>query len=180
MCVISCLYITGSNGVKVKYPFDIRNAYRRLASLAVKNTVIVSVYWALYSSAIAVWAYQSKQYILGVIYGVMIITSIFIILVIGITGIRQGIAMSKQAMLSTIKIEMDTIQPIYTSLIDSKNATSLRKLYNMFLIQEVLLKRGKNIEEINEWMFDMGSVIKVVLTSIFSLIIPAVRVILNI
>jgi len=56
--VILCLYITGSNGVKATYSFEIRNAYKDLVSLAVVNVVVIGMYLALYGSAVVVWAYQ--------------------------------------------------------------------------------------------------------------------------
>jgi len=178
--IIFCLYIAGSNGVKVKYPFEIRERYRDLASLAVRNTLIVGIYLALFGSAVVVWAYQYEQYILGAIVDALIIIGIFIVFVIGIAGIQQGIAMSKQNMLSKIKLEMEKLTPIYASLMESKNNASLSKLYEVILILEGLSRRCKDVEEINEWMFDIGSVIKIVLMSITTLIISALRLILKI
>lgn len=178
--VTFCLYITGSNGVKLKYPFEIREAYRDLASLVVRNTLIVGIFLALFGSAVVVWAYQYEQYILGAIVDALIIIDIFIIFVMGIAGIQRGITMSKLNMLSKIRLEMEKLTPIYASLMESMNNASLSKLYVVILILEGLSKRCKDVEEINEWMFDIGSVIKIVFMSIATLIISALRVILKI
>jgi len=44
----------------------------------------------------------------------LIILSIILIFIIEITGIRNGLAMSKQNMLSEIKFEMEKIEPLMT------------------------------------------------------------------
>lgn len=178
--IILCLYTTGSNGIKAKYPFEVKNAYKYLASLATRNVAIIGLYLALYDSAVVVWAYQYKQYTSGAIVVILIIISILIAFVIEIAGIQRGIAKSKWAMLSKIKLEMDKVQPLHDSLIDSVNKDLTSKLFEINMILEKLSNRAKDIEEINEWMIGVESAIKIALTLISTILIPAVRIILKI
>jgi len=96
----------------------------------------------------------------------LIILSIILIFIIEITGIRNGLAMSKQNMLSEIKFEMEKIEPLYDSLMNSIKIDSYSKLYGVILTRENLSRKYKDIEDINEWMFNPESMTKIALTSI--------------
>lgn len=180
MGVIYCLYNAGLNGVKVKYPFEIREAYKDFVSLSVNTALKVGIYMGAYSAAIVVWAYQTEQYILGAIIDALIITGIFIVFFVGTAGIQKGIARSKQDMLYKIKLEMDKFQQVYAHLMDSMKSASLNKLYEVIMILESFSKRCKNIEEVNEWIFDVRSLTKIILMSIATFIISLLIALLNI
>ncbi|MCE8424149.1 MAG: hypothetical protein J5U17_00045 [Candidatus Methanoperedens sp.] len=177
--VILCVYTTGSNGIKAKYPFEVQNAYKDLVSLSRRNAVMIGIYLALYCSSVFGWAYQHEQIVLGVIIDVLILISIFIAFIIEIAGIKNGIAESKKIMLSEIKREMGKVQPLYTSLIDSmnKDLPIPNKFNEIDLILENLSNKGKSIGEINEWMIDVESVIKIGSTLIATIIIPVAGII---
>ena len=102
------------------------------------------------------------------------------IFIIEITGIRNGLAMSKQNMLSEIKFEMEKIEPLYDSLMNSIKIDSYSKLYGVILTRENLSRKYKDIEDINEWMFNPESMTKIALTSIATIIIPLARIIFSI
>jgi hypothetical protein len=110
----------------------------------------------------------------------LIILSIILIFIIEITGIRNGLAMSKQNMLSEIKFEMEKIEPLYDSLMNSIKIDSYSKLYGVILTRENLSRKYKDIEDINEWMFNPESMTKIALTSIATIIIPLARIIFSI
>lgn len=133
-----------------------------------------------YSAGVVVWAYQTEQYTLGAIIDAVIITGIFIVFFVGTAGIRGGISMSKQNMLSEIELEMEKFQQVYANLMDSMKSASLNKLYEVIMILESFSKRYKNIEEVNEWIFDVGSLIKIILMSIATFIISVLIAMLKI
>jgi len=178
--VIICLYVTGSNGIKVNYPFEIRNAYKDIASAVVTNTLMVGIFSAIYCSAVVFWAYQSERYMLGLIANIFFAISIILIFIVGIMGIQQGIAKSKQSILSKIKRELEKFQPSYVDLVDSMDDVSLSKHLTIISIVEGISNKYKEVEGTNEWMFDIGSVIKVALMSMMSFIISTFRIIFKI
>lgn len=100
-----CVYAVGLNGIKVKYPFEISNAYRGLASVARTNTIIVSLYLAFYGYAVVFWAYQYNTKVWSYLINILFLVGIIIVFYIVNSGIRHGIAMSKQAILSEIKYD---------------------------------------------------------------------------
>jgi len=156
--VIYCLYNVSLNGIKVKYLYEISNEYRGLASVANKAIIIVGLYLAFFGSAIVVWAYQYNTKEWSYIINILFLIGIFIVFYSVSAGIRHGIAMSKQAILSEIKHEIGEVLPIYYSLIEFKNRASqsersLSRLFKVTLILEFLSKSGKDIEGMNEWMF---------------------------
>lgn len=156
--VIYCLYAVGSNGIKVKYPYEISNAYRGLASVANKGTIIVSIYLAIFGSAIVVWAYQYSTKIWIYIINILFLIGIFIVFYRINAGIRHGIAKSKQAILFETKHEIRKILPMYSSLMDSEDIASQSKfsltmLCEATLILESLSRKCSDIEGMNEWMF---------------------------
>jgi hypothetical protein len=179
--VILCLYTTGSNGIKAKYPFEVKNAYKYLVSLSRWNAIMIGLYFALYCSSVFGWAYLHEQIALGVILDVLILTSIFIVFFIEIAGIQDGIAESKRTMLSEIKLKMEKVQPLYNSLIDSmnKDLPIPNKFNEIDLILENLSNKGKSVGEINEWMIDVESLIKIGSTLIATIIIPVVGIVFN-
>lgn len=83
-------------------------------------------------------------------------------------------------MLSEIKFEMEKIEPLYDSLMNSIKIDSYSKLYGVILTRENLSRKYKDIEDINEWMFNPESMTKIALTSIATIIIPLARIIFSI
>lgn len=75
---------------------------------------------------------------------------------------------------------MEKIEPLYDSLMNSIKIDSYSKLYGVILTHENLSRKYKDIEDINEWMFNPESMTKIALTSIATIIIPLARIIFSI
>lgn len=165
ICINFYLYTVASIGIKVEYFFEIRSKYKELEPIITFNTIIVGIYLIIFCFLVAIWSYQYKLYTIGIIINFLIIMTIFAIFILGLVGIHHGIANTKANMADKAKSYLDKFTSRCTPLFES-NEISFHELSPAIITLNYFINTYKCIEDINEWIFDIGSIAKIFFLSI--------------
>ncbi|MGV8126406.1 MAG: hypothetical protein ACP5PV_04240 [Methanothrix sp.] len=167
------LYFFASQGIILKHQFEIRPAYKTLESTVVFNTLIVGIFLMFYCLMVAIWAYYYQYFNVGLLVDGLIMIVVLSIFILGLAGIRRGIAGTKANMIENIKRDLDIVDSRYHSI--KLDEVSFHDLAPVISSMEGLSNKCRDINDTNEWIFDIGSAAKVLIVSV----LPAIISLLN-